>query len=118
MRMTVSLVMGIMLVACGRAEQHGATPTTYQATRNLVHSTGPIHSACRSSGRDGTTARLCSCIQVAANQTLTQPQQQRAAGFYRNPQEAQVIRVSTRLRDEQFWEAYRAYGERAETLCR
>ena len=40
------------------------------------------------------------------------------ASFYRNPHQAQEIRQSDRGRDESFWKAYRAYGERAEQLCR
>ncbi|MEL6171414.1 MAG: hypothetical protein AAF066_08565 [Pseudomonadota bacterium] len=117
MRMTVFLVTSLMLVACGRAERFETAPTQYQATRNVVAVAGPISQACRASGRSGSKPQICNCIQAAANRTLTAPQQARAAAFYQNLQEAQDVRTSQRLRDEQFWEAYRTYGEHAEALC-
>jgi hypothetical protein len=78
---------------------------------------GPINQACLASDRKARSRALCGCIQAAANQTLTGAQQRRAVAFYSNPQLAQDIRQSDSPNDERFWEAYRAYGERAERLC-
>ncbi|MEO3416609.1 hypothetical protein AAFO92_18315 [Roseovarius sp. CAU 1744] len=80
-------------------------------------STGPINSACLSSNRSARSRTLCGCIQTVANQTLSGSQQNRAAAFYNNPHQAQVIRQSDRAADERFWKAYRAYGERSEQVC-
>lgn len=79
---------------------------------------GPINNACLGSNRTARSRQLCGCIQAVANQSLTSSQQVRAAAFYNDPHQAQVVRQSDRASDERFWEAYRAYGDRAERICR
>jgi hypothetical protein len=79
---------------------------------------GPISNACMASDRRARSRALCGCIQAAADQTLSRSEQRRAVGFYNDPHSAQEIRQSDRASDERFWQAYRAYGERAERLCR
>ncbi|MDH3263196.1 MAG: hypothetical protein OEM24_04290 [Paracoccaceae bacterium] len=77
---------------------------------------GPIERACNTSGR-AASQRLCSCIQQAADLTLTQRDQTRAAKFFRDPHQAQEIRQSDRRSDEAFWQRYRAFGDTAEAFC-
>jgi hypothetical protein len=77
---------------------------------------GPIERACNTSGR-GADPRLCTCIQQAADLTLTGRDQTRAANFFRDPHQAQEIRQSDRRSDEAFWQRYRAFGDTAEAFC-
>lgn len=119
----VLLIALVMLAAsCGRSDRYDTPKRTESVTRAAVvgapKAFGPIRQACLGSDRSARSQALCGCIQVAANQTLSQAQQSRAAAFYRNPHTAQEVRQSDRANDERFWEAYRAYGERAERLCR
>ncbi len=77
---------------------------------------GPIERACNASG-GAANPRLCTCIQQAADLTLTGRDQTRAAKFLRDPHQAQEIRQSGRRSDEAFWQRYRAFGETAEAFC-
>ncbi len=76
-----------------------------------------IERACSTSGRDAANAQLCGCIQDVANLTLTPAEQRRAAEFFSDPHQSQVVRQSSRRQDEQFWERYKAFGETAEAFC-
>lgn len=76
-----------------------------------------IQRACLQSDRGGSQT-VCRCIQGAADQTLSNRDQRRAAKFFRDPEEAQRVRRSDRSRDEAFWDRYRMFGERAEQTCR
>jgi hypothetical protein len=78
---------------------------------------GPIEKACMRSDRGGSTRAMCSCIQQAADMTLSGGDQRRAAKFFSDPDEAQRVRISDRSGDEAFWQRYRAFGETAETFC-
>ena len=78
---------------------------------------GPIGSACLSGGRDAATPSLCSCIQRVADQSLSRSEQRRAAGFFSDPQRAQDTRQSDNASDEAFWRRYRAYADRAASVC-
>jgi hypothetical protein len=78
---------------------------------------GPIERACNSSGRPQANAGLCACIQQAADMTLSRSEQTRAAKFFRDPHQAQVVRQSSQRGDSVFWERYRAFGTTAETYC-
>lgn len=53
-----------------------------------------------------------------ARQTLTRAEQRRAARFFRDPDEAQRVRMSRSAEDNRFWARYRAFGEAAEASCR
>lgn len=79
-------------------------------------SAGPIEAACMKSDRGGNRA-LCSCIQQAADQTLRGADQRRAASFFRNPDEAQKVRMSKRDADNAFWARYKQFGQMAEAYC-
>jgi len=78
---------------------------------------GEIGQACMSGGRSAANAALCSCVQQAANQSLSGAEQRRAAAFFAEPQLAQDTRQSDRPQDEAFWPRYRAFSERATAMC-
>ncbi|WP_308915972.1 hypothetical protein [Jannaschia sp. LMIT008] len=79
---------------------------------------GPVADACLRSDRRASGPALCGCIQQAANIGLSRGDQTRAAGFFRDPHEAQVVRQSDRGRDEAFWQRYKGFVELAERSCR
>ena len=81
-------------------------------------SAGTIERACLGSDRPGTSRALCGCIQDAADLTLSNRDQRKAAGFFSDPHRAQEIRTSDRGSDEAFWTRYREFGATAETFCR
>lgn len=104
------------LAGCGQHERFDSRHTP-SVSRGAPMASGPIANACMTSDRKARSRALCGCIQAAANQTLNASQQRRAVAFYNDPHSAQEVRQSDRSSDERFWEAYRAYGERAEQLC-
>lgn len=75
-----------------------------------------IRRACLGSDR-ASDARLCSCIQSAADRTLSTKDQKLAASFFADPDRAQEVRMSDRRSHERFWERYKAFGEFASALC-
>ena len=77
----------------------------------------PIQNACLASERAAGNRALCACIQNAADMTLQRSDQRRAAGFFNDPHQAQVVRTSRTQSDNAFWERYRAFGAAAEALC-
>jgi hypothetical protein len=79
-------------------------------------SAGPIQSACQRSDR-GASRSLCSCIQQVADMTLRGSDQRRAAKFFRDPDQAQEVRMSKRDSDNEFWARYKAFGDAAEAYC-
>jgi hypothetical protein len=76
-----------------------------------------IERACLSSDRAAGNRTLCGCIQGVANRTLSGNDQRKAAGFFRDPDRAQQVRMSRRESDRAFWERYRAFGDYAEAAC-
>lgn len=86
---------------------YGATPA----------SAGIIERACLNSDRAAGNRALCGCIQNAANRTLSGGDQRAAARFFRDPDRAQQVRMSSRASDRAFWERYRAFGSYAERVC-
>ena len=78
---------------------------------------GPIEKACNRSDRSGATSSMCSCIQQAADQTLGNADQRRAAKFFEDPEKAQEVRLSTRSSDDAFWDRYRAFTDAASAYC-
>lgn len=80
--------------------------------------TGDVSKACMSAGRQAANPALCSCVQQAANQSLTGAEQRRAAAFFADPQRAQDTRQSGNSGDRAFWTRYRAFTSLAETMCR
>jgi hypothetical protein len=78
---------------------------------------GEVARACLASGRQAANPTLCSCVQGAANATLTSGEQRRAAAFLGDPGAAQAARLSNRRGDELFWQRYQAFADRAEASC-
>ena len=79
---------------------------------------GPVDNACVRSERGARNPALCGCIQQVANQTLSRTDQRRAASFFRDPHEAQEVRMSKSDRDNAFWARYKRFASRAEAYCR
>ena len=77
---------------------------------------GPIENACLRSNRKEASRALCGCIQQVADMTLRGGDQRRAAGFFKDPDKAQQVKMSKRDSDDAFWERYKAFGEQAEAL--
>lgn len=78
---------------------------------------GPIERACLRSDRDAANRRLCACIQQAADMTLRNSDQRRAAAFFRDPDRAHDAWMSQRAADDAFWERYKNFGATAEAYC-
>ena len=79
---------------------------------------GPIASACMDSGRNSASRGLCSCVQQAANQSISKADQARAARFFDDPQSAEDVRQSDNPRDKAFWQRYKNFSATAEAICR
>ena len=73
--------------------------------------------ACMNSDRAKSNARLCKCIQSAADATLTRRDQKRAAKLVLNPEQSQSLKMSKRRTDEKFWDRYQEFGELARAFC-
>ncbi|WP_341213522.1 arginine transporter [uncultured Limimaricola sp.] len=99
MRITFSIIALTALAACGGGQPSGA-----------------ISRACEASGRPGANASLCSCVQGAADATLSGSEQRRAAKFFKDPQKAQDTRQGDGT--SAFWNRYKAFADRAEAICR
>ncbi|TMV52565.1 hypothetical protein FGG78_39500 [Thioclava sp. BHET1] len=82
-----------------------------------VAAAGPIGSACNNSSRNGANPQICACIQQVADRTLDHADQRRAAGFFRDPQRAQDVRMSTTDSDNSFWQRYTSFGQAAASIC-
>lgn len=80
-------------------------------------SAGPISSACNQSSRQAASPSLCACIQRVADSTLQSADQRRVATFFRDPDKAQLVRMSQKRADDAFWERYTLFGQRAEASC-
>jgi hypothetical protein len=78
---------------------------------------GPIESACNKSDRKGASRSLCSCIQQVADMTLKGGDQRKAAKFFKDPDQAQRVRMSKSDRDNEFWARYKNFGETAAAYC-
>ncbi|KEO60992.1 hypothetical protein DT23_11430 [Thioclava indica] len=79
-------------------------------------SAGAIDSACMKAGRSNSSA-TCGCIQQVADMTLSNRDQRRAASFFRDPDRAQVVRMSESKSDNDFWARYKKFASTAEGYC-
>ena len=80
--------------------------------------TGPIYSACLGAGRKGATQQRCGCVQWVADRQLTRAQQRRGAGYFNAQHELQEVRQSDKRTDDEFWDAWRQFGQAAGDTCR
>ena len=98
-------------ITTGVAHIPAAAPTV------MPFANGPLNKACLSSDRKARSRALCGCIQAVANNTLSGSQQRLAVSFYADPHKAQVIRQSDNASHEEFWKAYKNYGQTAKRTC-
>lgn len=78
---------------------------------------GPIERACLASDRAAGNRALCGCIQQAADATLSNSDQRRAAKFFKDPESAHSTWVSQSASDDAFWDRYKTFGQTAEAYC-
>jgi hypothetical protein len=78
---------------------------------------GPIENACNKSDRKASNRALCGCIQQVADMTLRSGDQRKAAAFFKDPDQAQKVRMSKRDSDNEFWARYKNFGETAAAYC-
>ncbi len=76
---------------------------------------GPIGNACMKA--QNATNAVCGCIDQVADQTMSRSDQRRAAGFFKDPDKAQQVRMSDRPSDEDFWLRYKNFATTAEGYC-
>ena len=79
---------------------------------------GEIGQACMSADRAAANPQLCSCVQAAANRHLNARDQELAASFFEDPDQAQVIKARDDASAEAFWDRYSAFTRTAERSCR
>ena len=75
-----------------------------------------IRQACLTSERVSSPG-LCSCIQAAADRTLSARDQKVAASFFKDPDRAEEMRMSKRRTHEAFWDRYKEFGAVAASVC-
>jgi hypothetical protein len=78
---------------------------------------GPVEKACNQSDRKAANRSVCACIGQVADMTLRGGDQRRAASFFKDPDKAQIVKMSKRDADDAFWDRYKAFGEQAEAYC-
>lgn len=114
MRQVILLGLVLLLASCGGAKRTKSPGVARSAS--ISH--GPISKACISSDRKARSSQLCGCIQAVADQTLSRAYQRRAVQFYTDPHMAQLVRQSDQPANEEFWQSYKAYSEKAKQTCR
>ena len=105
----------LAIASCGRSAPKERSSQRLITPAPVAY--GPISKACLQSDRKKASRQLCTCIQAAADKTLSRSDQRKSVAFYSNPHLAQQIRQSERANDESFWEAYAAYGQEAARMC-
>ena len=80
-------------------------------------SAGAIERACNASDRKASNRALCGCIQQAADMTLKNSDQRRAAKFFKDPHKAQETRQADGSSNEAFWKRYKNFGSTATQHC-
>jgi hypothetical protein len=84
---------------------------------NRADPTGPIARACNASDRQQANPQSCACIQIVANQRLSNADQRRGARFFRDPDRAQDVRLSDTAANDAFWERWTDFGAAVEAQC-
>ncbi|WP_037311931.1 hypothetical protein [Ruegeria halocynthiae] len=92
-----------------------ATSTLAMAPQ--VAEAAAIKRACLASDRTAATRARCSCIQQVANQALTRSDQKTVAKWFKDPHQAQVLKMSQTERDDALWDRYRNFGQLAQAVC-
>ncbi|CUK05375.1 hypothetical protein RUE5091_02710 [Ruegeria denitrificans] len=76
-----------------------------------------IRQACLASDRSAATRARCSCIQRVADQALTNSDQKTVAKWFRDPHQAQELKMSQTARDDALWDRYQNFGQMAQAIC-
>lgn len=76
-----------------------------------------IRQACMASDRSAATRDRCSCIQRVADQALTRSDQKTVAKWFKDPHQAQVLKMSKTARDDALWDRYQNFGQMAQAIC-
>ena len=76
-----------------------------------------IKRACLASDREAATRARCRCIQRVADQALTRSDQKTVAKWFRDPHQAQELKMSKTQRDDALWDRYRNFGQMAMAIC-
>ncbi len=103
------------LAACGAPR--GYNPGGGYGGGVVLFAAGPLNSACMQSGRKLAIRSRCGCIQAVANRELSKAHQKRGIRVFKDPHTLQQARQSDRASDNEFWSAWKAYGNSAATLC-
>ena len=114
-RGAVALSAVVALTACGGGR--GAVGGGRYDVPVRAFATGPIYTACLRAGRTAASRDLCGCVQASADTKLSRGEQGRAARFFADPHQAQVVRQSDRVRDERYWTRYKEFVDIAERTC-
>ncbi|WP_339113523.1 hypothetical protein [Thioclava sp. GXIMD2076] len=93
-----------------------AAAVTLSLSLGTTAQAGALENACQQGGRTTDTG-LCRCIQQVADITLSNRDQRRAAKFFTDPDQAQIVRSSDRPSDEDFWARYKNFVSAAEGYC-
>ncbi|MEP5732017.1 MAG: hypothetical protein ABJL67_21885 [Sulfitobacter sp.] len=115
-RVSVAVLALLGVTACGGGTRYASNNTGFQ-NPSVLFATGPIQSACRAQGRKAASTARCGCIQAVANQELSSAQQRRGASYFKDPGKLQEVRQSDVASNERFWLAWKAYSQRAASLC-
>ncbi|TMV09750.1 hypothetical protein FGK63_01385 [Ruegeria sediminis] len=83
----------------------------------ILASTGDIKRACMATNRPEATRQRCGCIQDVANNALSRKEQRTIAKWFRDPHQAQTVKMSKTARDDQLWDRYEAFGQLAQAVC-
>ena len=118
-RLLVFLSAAVFMSACGGTpEPSNQGLQISQVPPNATRfATGPIGTACLIHDRAKASRARCGCIQAAADQTLSQSQQQRSVRYFSEPGLLQEVRQSDNPANERFWQAWKVFSGRAEALC-
>ncbi|MGP6088273.1 arginine transporter [Antarctobacter jejuensis] len=116
MKQAIMMAACLALVACGGGNSR--TDRGYTAGSRVLMASGPVSDACLRAGRSAASRQRCGCVQAVANRDLSASDQRLAVTFFADPHRAQEIRQSDNPRHEAFWQRYKAFAARAETLCR
>ena len=113
------VVLGVAACGGGAPDRSptGAALDTVDLTSAPRFAQGHVSTACKIHNRETATARQCSCIQAAADLTLSQSEQQRAVRFFAEPELLQQIKLSDTPQNERFWYTWARFAETAEQLC-
>ena len=76
-----------------------------------------IKRACLASDRSAATRARCSCIQSVADQALTRSDQKTVAQWFKDPHQAQELKMSQTARDDALWDRYQNFGQMAQAIC-